>query len=822
MKRIGILVLSIIVSLNNYSQQRGENLPQVAVFGKVIDHETKQSLEYATIIFTPVNGNAITGGITNSIGEFNISVAKGVYDISVEFISFKTKSFKNRNVNEDTNLGIILLEFNTEALDEIEIIAEKSTVEIRLDKKIYNVGKDMTVKGGTASDVLDNIPSVTVDVEGNVSLRGNENVRILIDGKPSGLVGLSGTDALRQLPAEAIEKVEVITSPSARYDAEGTAGILNIILRKGKAGGFNGSITTSVGTPDNFGISANLNYRTKKVNLFTNTGYNYRNAPGNSFNKTTYFDDFGNIESFKNEDRYYDRMNNRFNTRFGLEYYLSDKSSIVGTILYRNSDGEDTATNRSNTLDMSQILIRTNERLELEEEKDETIEYAINFTQNFKTDGHIITFDFQYGKSTEDNKAFLTDFDIFPSFIENNPERNSTDEESKNLLIKGDYVLPIGEKAQFELGFKIDLDDLYSDYLVEEFKNNQFVNNTTFSNTLDFQQNIYALYSQFGKKINKFSYLLGLRIENTDIKIHLKGSDDINDDAINNKKYTELFPTLNFGLEFSEYESLTLGYSRRLRRPRHWFLNPFESRLSETYIRKGNVNLDPTFTNSFDFGYLKRWEKLTLNSSIYFQHSINNFEFVQIEEIRKDKDGNDLKVIIRQPVNLSSRDRYGFEFTANYNPFKWWRISNSFNFFKSITKGFYDNLSYDSEDTSWFTRLDSRITLPGKIDWQTRAMYRSPSETAFSKRKGMVSLNLAFSKDVLKERGTLSLNVSDLLNSRKRRSTTFSQTTVSEGEFQWRSRQILLNFTYRFNQKKKRERTERGYNGGGEEEMFQS
>ncbi len=732
MKRIGILILFLAVSLNNYSQQRGENLPQVAVSGKVIDNESKLSLEYATIIFTPVNGNAITGGITNNKGEFNISVAKGIYDISVEFISFKTKSFKRRSLTDNTNLGTIILEFNAETLDEIEIIAEKSTVEIRLDKKIYNVGKDMTVKGGTASDVLDNIPSVTVDVEGNVSLRGNENVRILVDGKPSGLVGLSGTDALRQLPAEAIEKVEVITSPSARYDAEGTAGILNIILRKGKARGFNGSITTTSGTPDNFGISTNLNYRTKKVNLFTNTGYNYRNAPGNSYNKTTYFNDIGKIESFKNEDRFYDRMNNRFNTRFGLEYYISDKSSIVGTILFRKSDGEDTATNRSKTLDMTQTLIRTNERLELEEEKDETIEYALNFTQNFKTDGHIITLDFQYGKSTEDNKAFLTDFDTYPSFIENNPERNSTDEESENLLIKGDYVLPIGEKAQFALGFKIDLDDLYSDYLVEEFKNNQFVNNTTFSNTLDFQQNIYALYSQFGKKINKFSYLLGLRIENTDIKINLKGSDDINDDEINNKKYTELFPTLNLGLEFSESESLTLGYSRRLRRPRHWFLNPFESRLSETYIRKGNVDLDPTYTNSFDFGYLKRWEKFILNSSIYFQHSINNFEFIQIEEVRKDKDGNDLKVIIGQPINLSQKDRYGFEFTANYTPFKWWKISNSFNFFKSVTKGFYDNLSYDSEDISWFTRLVSRITLPGMIDWQTRAMYRGPTETAFS------------------------------------------------------------------------------------------
>ncbi len=814
MKKNILIIILFCISFSINAQQRDSQTFEIS--GKIIDDESKEPLEYATVVLTSLKSKKVTGGMTDSKGDFNFEVNEGMYDISIEFISFKNHKIQNKNINENINFGTIVLIVDSEALDEIEIIAEKSTVEIHLDKKIYNVGKDMTVKGGTASDVLDNVPSVSVDVEGNVSLRGNENVRILVNGKPSGLVGLSGTDALRQLPADAIEKVEVITSPSARYDAEGTAGILNIILRKGKAQGFNGSLITSIGNPDNFGVSANLNYRTKKFNLFGNTGYNYRNAPGNSHNNTTYFDEFENILNYRNEDREYDRERKSFNNRVGIEYFLSDKSSITGSFLYRKSDGDDLSTNLITELNSNNNLESSSIRQENETEEDKTVEYNLNYTKDFNKSGHKLTLDFQYGESKENNFSYITDNESYPSFFENEPERNTTEEKDSEIQFKGDYTLPIGENTQFEFGFNINLDELNSDYLVEEFDSdsNQFINNTNFSNTLNFDQNIYALYSQYGKKINKFSYLLGLRMENTDRKINL-----IQTNEIYNKNFTEFFPTVNLGLEFDDSESLTLGYSRRLRRPRHWFLNPFESRTSETYIRKGNVNLDPTYTNSFDLGYLKRWEKFTLNSSIYYQHATDNIEMAQNEEYR-DVNGVETLVIIRTPINLSSRDRYGFEFTANYNPFKWWRLSNSFNFFKSITDGDFDGINYDSEDVSWFTRLNSRITLPGKIDWQTRAMYRGPRETAQSKRDGMISVNLAFSKDILNEKGTLSLNVSDLLNSRKRKSTSYSPTTVSEGEFQWRQRQIRLSFTYRFNQKKNKQNRERNFDdgdGGGEE-----
>lgn len=789
---------------------------KITLTGKVLDGESKEPLEFATIVIKSLDNKIITGGITGPKGDFDIEISKGFYNISIEYISFKTKEFKNYEITGNTDLGVIYLEIDAQALDEVEIIAEKSSVEIRLDKKIYNVGKDMTVKGGTASDVLDNVPSVSVDVEGNVSLRGSENVRILINGKPSGLVGLSGTDALRQLPADAIEKVEVITSPSARYDAEGTAGILNIILRKGKAQGFNGSISLNAGNPDNFGASTNVNYRTNKINYFANVGYSYRNSPGNSFSNVTYFDEFGNTLNYRNEEIDYDRENKGLNTRFGMEYFISDKSTLTASVLYRKSDGDDLATNNINEFGATKNLLITSVREESGNEEDKTLEYNLNYTKDFSKSGHKLTFDLQYGISNEDNFNVISDKDTFPTLITNDPERNSTNEENTDFQLKGDYTLPIGETAQFELGFNIEQDKLNSDYLVEEYENGQFYNNTNFSNNLEFNQNIYAVYSQFGKKINKFSYLLGLRSETTDRKISL-----IQTNEEYNKKFTELFPTVNLGLEINDDESVTLGYSRRLRRPRHWFLNPFESRTSETYVRKGNVNLDPTYTNSFDLGYLKRWEKLTFNSSLYYQHSINNIEYIQTDELR-DVNGTELLVILRSPINLSSEDRYGFEFTSNYNPLKWWKLTNSFNFFQSVTDGEYNNINYDSKDVSWFTRFESRITLPGAIDWQTKGMYMAPSESAQSKREGMLSVDLAFSKDILKEKGTLSLSVSDLFNTRKRKSETFSPTTYTIGEFRFRQRQIMLNFTYRLNQKKQRQRQGADYNGGGEEEMFKA
>lgn len=783
------------------------NAQTISVSGSVIEAETQQKLEYATIVFTPIKGKKVTGGITDANGKFNIEIRPGTYNISVEFLSLETKTFNYKKLTEDTNLGVIALNPSAEALDEVEIIAEKSTVEIRLDKKIYNVGKDMTVKGGSASDVLDNVPSVNVDAEGAVSLRGNENVRILIDGKPSALVGLTGTDALRNLPAEAIEKVEVITSPSARYDAEGTAGILNIILRKGKITGFNGSTNLTVGNPDMLRISPNLNYRTKKFNLFSNLGYSYRKGPGNS---QSYFTNYDNdiITGYRNEDRVFDRKSNNFNASLGLEYYINKNSSITGSFFYRNSNDDDIATNISTFYDSNSVLLNTENRIENEKEDGNDKQYSLNYTNNFDGKGKKLTIDLQYGDSEESEPANVFVNDALS-------EQNSQITTSQDKLLQVDYVLPIDEKSQFELGHKSTLQDLNSDFRVRDVNDNPLPNDP--SNAIEFKQNIYAFYTQYGSKINKFSYLLGLRTEITDIDLNVLTTNQFSD-----KNYTEWFPTINLGYEVNDEQNFTLGYSRRLRRPRHWFLNPFESRSSATNVFRGNPDLDPTFTSSFDLGYNTKINKFNLGASVYYQYSTDIIQRVSILEER-DVNGVITDVTVSQPINLNDENRYGFEFTTNYNPSKKVRLSASFNYFKFNTDAFtyiytagngsqvITNLD-EVNESSWFTRFNSRITLPAKIQWQTRIMYRGPQKNAQTDRKGMFMTNLSFSKDIFKEKASLVLNVSDLFNSRKRESTTYlyddlgNLKSINEGAFQWRERQISLSFTYRFNQKKKRTR----------------
>ena len=333
MKKILLFFVFISTSLL-YSQNS-----EVIVSGTVTDSETNIPLEYATISVFNVNSeNVINGVITDSNGEFSIELSKGNYDFKVEFISFKIKYYKNINVNNPLSLGTIELSIDENILDEIEVIGEKTEIEIKLDKTVYNIGKDLTLKGNSVSDVLDNLPSVEVDIEGNVSLRGNQSVRILINGKPSGLVGISSNEALKQFPSESVDKVEVITSPSARYNAEGTAGIINIILRKSKLIGFNGSLSLNSGYPERYGVSANLNYRTKKLNFFNNIGYSTRTSEGSFINETEYYTDQA-INNFLNENgvRDSERNSNYLNT--GIEYFISDKTSVVGSYVSRKSDG---------------------------------------------------------------------------------------------------------------------------------------------------------------------------------------------------------------------------------------------------------------------------------------------------------------------------------------------------------------------------------------------------------------------------------------------------------------------------------------------------
>ena len=804
-----------LTAFTNFAQERPA-ASKVKVTGNVTEKVSKQPLEYATITLTNTkNPKSIAGGITNNKGEFDVDVTPGTYDIKVEFISFKATEIKAKNITENINLGTVGLDEDATQLQAVEVRAEATTVQIKLDKKVYSVGQDLLVKGGTVSDVLDNIPSVTVDADGTIALRGNDNVRILIDGRPSNAINIS--EALRQIPADAIDKVEVVTNPSARYDSEGGGGLLNIILKKGKNQGINGTIILSAGDPKNYGVSGNVNYKTEQFNLYTTTGYNNRQNNGNSRTDSQYFLD-GVTSKYTNERRENKRLSEGYNSNVGLDWYLDKSTTWSNSINVRRNSGGNPETVITDNFDAQNIFQFTNYRFNNQFSESKSAEFNTNFVKNFSKDGHKLTIDGSFSSNRDNDNSEITDLSITNTANVQTQQRN---------IVQTDYVLPIGNSSQFEAGYKGDFNKLFTDYKVDNLNADTglFENDYRYTNVLDYREQINALYSQFGTKINKFSVLLGLRWEDSKITINQLTAADFN-----TKKYNNFFPSAFFTYEVSDKSSVSLNYSRRISRPRGRFINPFSSLSSAINIFKGNPNLDPSLTDAFDLGFLKRWSKLTLSTSAYINKTTDSFQFVRSPS---GEFVNGTPVIYSSPVNLGKETRFGFEFTLNYNPFKWWKLNSNFNFFRNKTEGDYSYTvvesglpvtvieSLDNTANSWFTRLSSKVSLPYKIDWQTNFTYNGPQNTAQGKNKGNGAVNLGFSKDLLKDKATIALNVQDLFNSRKRISETYLESLNSYSEMQWRTRQVTLSFTYRFNQKKgeKQPQKKRGDDNGGSDEF---
>jgi outer membrane receptor protein involved in Fe transport len=674
------------------------------------------------------------------------------------------------------------------------------------------------VKGGTVSDVLDNIPSVSVDVDGAVSLRGNSNVRILIDGKPSNAVNIA--DALRLIPADAIDKVEVITNPSARYDAEGGGGILNIILKRGKNQGFNGSMIVSAGSPENTGISGNFNVKNKESNFFSTLGYNKGNGPGNTKINQENYDDNGDLVSYIEERRENHRKREGFNGNFGIELYLDATSSWTNTLSLRKNKGGNPE-NVTYDIYLPSNAFEKRERNTLLNRSSQDVEYNTNYIKKFKKDGHKFTIDGAFSVNTDLENSNILGNGILPvaSFISS--ERTTNKQRQSRNLIQADYVLPFGKKSQFEFGVRGNYATLISDYKVEEdtLGINNFSINTQFTNTLEYKEYVNAAYTQMGTKINKLSVLGGLRFEDSKIQINQLITQDYN-----TKKYNNFFPSAFLTYEFNDNTSISLNYSKRINRPRGRFINPFSSYASNVNLFVGNPDLDPALSDAYDLGFLKKWSKITLNTSLYINNTKNSFQVIRKE--RGDLiDG--IPVIVNTPFNLATDNKLGFEFTLNYTPYKWWKLNGNFNYFSNKTDGSYTYIKTDNTtetidlyntSSTWFTRLTSKISFPYKVDFQLNGTYNAEQKTAQGKNKANASMNLALSKDVLKDKGTIAFNVSDVFNSRKRINDLSTANVNSYSEMQWRERQITVSFTYRFNkQKNEREKTKRENDNGGEE-----
>ncbi len=823
----------ILFSASLFSQQTGGNNIQqfqnmvFNVSGLVSDSDTDEPLEYATI---SLKNNQIPdktfGGITGVDGKFSVEVPPGMYEIIIDYISFESYSNSNLIVRGNTDLGKISLDIDVSVLDEVEVRAERTQVEIRLDKKIYNVGQDITVKGGNVSDVLANIPSIDVDFDGNISLRGNSNVRILINGKPSGLIGLSGPQGLRSLPSESIEKVEVVTSPSARYSAEGTAGILNIILKKQNLLGFNGNFNVNLGLPRNEGLNGTLNVRNEKVNLFGTVNLSNSENSGTFFSETNYTRQDLTIDETNESD--YNNKNIFFN--LGSEYYFDDNTSLTISGFYKKGDDSSFLTNIVNDISRGSIS-STNKRLRDETEMDESFEYALDFYKDYDRDGQTLSARVSYEESEDDGLEDIEDFSTFPLISKSIFEKVSNVDFQKRFLTQIDYVQPIDDNTEFELGYRGNFVERETDYDVSFLNNGNYVSDSGLSNIFNYKEAVNSIYTQFGKKLDKFSFLLGLRYENSRQEINQKTTKEFEI-----KKYSDVFPTLNLAYEFSSQETLTFGYSKRVRRPRGWNINPFPRRNSVTSFRRGNPFLDPTFTTSLEVDYLKRFKKFTLNTSIFYRQSDGNIENITEEtgEIVDLIVGNDSSAPILQvpvlesyPINLSNNKRIGSELSLTYTPSRSVRLNASFTINSSSIRGQYEDQNFDSDDTNWSTRFNGFFRLPKDFSLQFFGFVRGPSESAFSKSKAFGFVTGAIQKSLLDKKGTLSLKFSDLFNTSKWRYESFQDSFYRKGEGRWREPTYVLTFSYRFNdnkykQRRKNIRRNQGDSdqGGGEEPIF--
>lgn len=768
-----------------------------SIKGVVVNAQSGDPLALASIqVFKPDGKDPLTGGLTKDNGRFEFKVPSGAnLQVLVEFLGFGTYRSKNLFLerNGSFDLGIIRLVPSGKDLQEVVVQAEKSSMQLSLDKKIFNVGKDLANAGGSASDILQNIPSVSVDGEGNVKLRGSDNVRILIDGKPSGLVSIKGGAGLNNLQSSLIDKVEIITNPSARYEAEGMAGIINIILKKDRRQGFNGSFELISGNPANYGVAANFNYRKKNINFFINYGISYRQQPGRGQLSQTVFGKDSTFLFTQKDKVNFTGFNN--NIRGGLDYFFSEKSVLTAAYLYRRSQGNRLRNFRyddylNNFNNLTGFVTRTQD----EDETEPNTEVTLNYKRSFAQKGHELTAEVKYLDYWENSDQVYTQNSFSPSGAEilskSLLQTSVNDEFEKQWLFQLDYVKPLGKDGKFETGVRSSFRNMVNDYVVKQ-KNalGGFDPLPGLDNVFVYDENIHGAYAILGNKTGKLQYQAGLRAEWTDVTTTLEVTNEKNP-----RDYANLFPSAHITYSLPNENGLQLSYSKRVRRPFYNDLSPYATFSDSRNFNGGNPDLNPEFSNVFEIGHLKTFDKGSFTSSIYYRSTTG-----RIERIRKvDNNGN----AITRPENLLSENAYGVEFTSGYTPYKWWKLDFNFNFFHADIDGSNILSYYKTATYSWFARQTSRFSLKKGLDLQWRMNYEAPQKTVQGRRKSLFFADLSMSKDVFKDRGTLNLNVLDVFNTRKIRSVFSGPNFQFDGYMGFRPRQINLTFTYRIRQSK--------------------
>jgi len=768
-----------------------------SISGKVVDALSKESLPYVSIVIKDAQNNIITGGITGDDGNFIIKkIPLGKNTIEIQYIGYKTykKVLMMDKKTSTINLGTIVLEESAAQLDEVVVIAEMSTITQKVDRKVINVGKDLQSAGTTAAELLNNVQSVSVDSQsGNISLRGNENVRILVDGKPT---NISADQLLQQIPSSSIKSVELITNPSAKYNPEGMSGIINIVLHKNANIGFNGNVELGLTQGDNtrYNGSINMNYKVDNVNFYMNYGANR----GKRSNK-------GDIRRLDLENRQrisLDNDNTSDLLKLGVDYDINDKNSVsfyttqnwsegslhsITNKVYANGDGTNTIENLINE----------------DESKSET--YNFNYNTKFNKDGHELDFEINKSTSTPEGTQAYTELINPQNKILNYNVFSSNKRE--NTIVNLDYTNPVSKNSKIELGVE---------YRTQNTKNgrdsNQEIDGSSgFAlNRFNYDRDIYSFYTNYNTKWNKFSLQLGARIEQYEVEANFV------ENGIEQLPYEDeifsVYPSAFLTYNPSEKNQFQASYSRRVDRPGLGQVNPNLEWSTSTIDSRGNPNLKPQFTNSFELNYTKQLKKGSVTVGAFYRLVNDN-----ISRSLSAHPTNSEKVELSYR-NTEDTDAYGIEVSSNLRIAKWWRVNGSFDFYQNNENGLIDGDVVEVSSVQWNARLSQSFTATKKLRFNVFAMYRGKGQNVQFEVEPMWMVNTGATYKVLKGKGTVSLRVNDIFKGMKFQFET-EKPYPQTGKFNWESQTAYLGFSYRFgggkNKAKQRKRRDNNEKQGG-------
>ena len=766
------------------------NAPRIGkVFGSLRDAETNQPVSFAAVVFLSPRDSAIVGGVqTNEKGNFlaeDLPLSKMI--LKASFIGYAPiyvplqLSFQI----QELDANIIKMKSVATKLKDVTITGEKSDYVNSIDRKVYNLDKNIVNTGGTVTEVLQNIPSVSVDIDGKVSLRGSENVTILIDGKPSGMLGNDRKAVLQQIPASAVEQIEVITNPSAKYDADGMSGIINIKTKKEKMRGLNGNLTAGVGTNEKFNVGIGGNDRSPRKNVYAS--YNFRHEKRSINGGSTQFN------HFQGSDAYYYSNNSHGSN-------LSDNHS--GKV------GIDFFINKYNTLGVNASLSNKMES------HPEQIQYSFYTPE-------LVTFNSFFRNNTEDNKNFNYDLNTDYkhtwdstsreltanlSFSSNNRNSDNTFKSSlysgfnlpyqkdvydnvyQNILLQTDFMQPMKGKAKLEAGLKStnrylnnQLD--YSDY---NFTSLLYEKNNFKSDHFVYNEQIAAAYAMYTGKVKKFDYNVGLRAEQTFAKIE---SQTISQTY--NVNYLSLFPSAFVKYPLSEKSDLQISYSRRVNRPDSRALNPFVDYSDSLNVRKGNPFLRPEYTNALELSYALTLSKWSLTSSIYYRKTND-----MISRYRTVDPVTGIGTM--STINFSTAENSGGELVIRYTFEKAGSLMATFNIYQSKINGTNVQADYQTNSLQWFTRLNANLKLSKNTALQLTGNYTAPMKTVNGEIKGMSGVDVGLKQDIWKGKASLSLNVTDIFLMKKFQFVNYSDFYYTTGWRNRESRVAMLSFSYKF------------------------